>query len=481
MDAMPVDLYLRKSNRDERRSVSRQLADMTAAAEAHGLTIARVFVDPDLSASRFATKARPDFTALVAHIQAGGCRVLGLAESSRGSRTLAEWAQLLDLCRSKGVLVWIQTHDRVYNLARRRDWRTLADDGVDAADESEKISERTRSGQRQAAVKGRPVGGPHYGLVRQYDERGKLAAVVPHPERAPVVAELVERVAAGERLYALARELNVRGIKPLRAAAWNETLVRSLVRSPANVGLRVHQGEVVGPAMWPALVELETWERACAVLVDPARRTSTRGTELRYWLSGAIGCGRCGAQLRHQVRTDGRRIYQCRECRGIVGPALALETVIQAALLARLERKDARALFRSPSGPTPALRRAETALRALQDQADANERAYAAGTITARLAGLREADLAPKIAQARAEVDRLTLPADLADLAGVDIPTAWDGFTPHIKRAVTMRLARLVLAPAIVSLPYFDIRRLDGSRWANDKRTWGELVRHPSQ
>ena len=45
-----VDLYLRKSTKDEGRSVERQLAELTDAAQREDLQIGRVFVDPDFSA-----------------------------------------------------------------------------------------------------------------------------------------------------------------------------------------------------------------------------------------------------------------------------------------------------------------------------------------------------------------------------------------------------------------------------------------------
>src|ERR1700730_8617072 len=96
-----VDLYLRKSTVDHGRSVAGQNEELTAGAVDQGLAIGRVFADPDLSASRFPRKGRPDYEELVGHIDEGSCRVLGLWEASRGSRDLGEWVALLDLCRAR--------------------------------------------------------------------------------------------------------------------------------------------------------------------------------------------------------------------------------------------------------------------------------------------------------------------------------------------------------------------------------------------
>lgn len=475
-----VDLYLRKSNKDARRSVERQLADLTEDATGVDLAVGRVFVDPDLSASRFARKGRPDFAQLLEHIRAGQCQVVGLAEASRGSRTLTEWSAFLDLCRSVDAKIWVQTHGRVYDLRRRRDWRALADEGLDAADESEKISERVLSGKRQAAVKGRPSGRPLYGYLRHYDSSGKLTHVTPHPDQAPVVVELVERVAAGEPLRSIARDMNARGLFTPTGRPWLGYHVRQTVMKPAYVAQRVHQGEVIGPADWPPLVDEQLWRRACAVLNQPGRLTHTRGTELAHWLANAITCGRCGTPLSYN--TGGRWTrpnYLCHGCGRNAAAAPTLELVVEQALLARLARKDGRAAFRPARDVSTALRRLEAAKDQLRADADDNDRAYRMGEISARLAGLRESELTAQLRRVDAELARLTMPVELADLADVDIAAVWQDLGPDRRRAVARRLADLVLDPAPGRGPTFDPHRLDRSRWANDAQTWGELARHP--
>src|SRR5262245_17757248 len=105
-----VDLYLRKSTKDEGRSVARQEAELTDAAGRHDLTVGRIFVDPDFSASRYRRRERPDYAALLEHVRHGGCEVLGIFEASRGSRDLTEWSAFLDLCRKHKVRIWVSSH-----------------------------------------------------------------------------------------------------------------------------------------------------------------------------------------------------------------------------------------------------------------------------------------------------------------------------------------------------------------------------------
>jgi site-specific DNA recombinase len=269
-----ADLYLRKSNKDGGRSVERQLDEMTGAVGDEGLTVGRVFVDPDLSASRFARRGRPDYAALLEHIRSGNCHVLGLLEASRGSRTLTEWSQFLDLCRAEKVKIWIATHERIYDLSRRRDWKALADEGVLAANESEQLSERVLSGKRKAARAGTPAGRLQYGFTRIYNAKGEFVEQVADPVEGPIVAEMVRRIAAGDTLFQIARDLNERGVTMSGGSPWRGALVRQLVLRPAYAGRRVHHGEDVGPARWsPSWTSTNGGERSrCSPDPSGARR-----------------------------------------------------------------------------------------------------------------------------------------------------------------------------------------------------------------
>jgi site-specific DNA recombinase len=472
-----VDLYLRKSNKDGGRSVSRQLDEMTDAAGDEGLTVGRVFVDPDLSASRFARRERPDYAALLEHIREGNCRMLGLLEASRGSRKLTEWSQFLDLCRAEKVKVWVRAHERVYDLSRRRDWRALADEGLDAADESEKISERVQSGKRKAAREGKPAGRLAYGFTRVYDEKGTFIEQVAHPTEAPIVAEMVRRIAAGDKLATIASDLNARGVTMPGGQPWHGRFIRQLALRPAYAGRRVHQGEDVGKAAWEPIVDVDEWRRAVAILTRPERRSTTRGTALTHWLTNAVTCGACGAKL--YARTGGtarpRVTYVC-ACGEVVVSGPALESEVEQTILARMTRDDALEAFR-PRTDSRALRDAEKDLQALEDRLEAHYAEAAEGHLSARGLSMVEARLLPDIERARARVRRLSLPADLDDLEPAEVIARWPDFPPERKRKYTLALAELVVTPAARRGPVFDPARLDESRWIGSETTWGELAK----
>ena len=65
------------------------------------------FTDNDRSASRHATKARPDFERLIDVIRKGRLDVLVVWEISRNQRDLAVYVQIRDLCTQFGMHFWL--------------------------------------------------------------------------------------------------------------------------------------------------------------------------------------------------------------------------------------------------------------------------------------------------------------------------------------------------------------------------------------
>ncbi len=78
LHCMRADLYARKSSADAGRSVARQERAWRADCAREGIEPGRVFVDPDFSASRYATRERPDYAALLEHIESKSCEMICL-------------------------------------------------------------------------------------------------------------------------------------------------------------------------------------------------------------------------------------------------------------------------------------------------------------------------------------------------------------------------------------------------------------------
>jgi len=106
-----VVLYARVSHiesaRDRRRdtrSTDQQLGSLRRNADKHpDWTIVAELIDDDRSASRFATRERPDFKRLKAMVAGGEVDLLSAWEMSRYERKTKDWIELVDACKEAGV------------------------------------------------------------------------------------------------------------------------------------------------------------------------------------------------------------------------------------------------------------------------------------------------------------------------------------------------------------------------------------------
>jgi DNA invertase Pin-like site-specific DNA recombinase len=467
------DFYGRKSNKDDGRSVAGQEMDWREDCHKEGLTCGMVFADPDRSASRYARKGRPDYAALLTHIRSGNCQLVSLWESSRGDRKLTAWSELLDLCREKKVLIRVITHGRTYDVNVRRDWRTLADEGVDSADESEKISERALRGKRLAALSGRPHGNLQYGYRRVYDDRGHYVEQVLNETQAAIIRENAEKVAAGTPLFAVMQDLNRRGIPSPAGGKWGTRVIARMVTNPAYRALRVHRGEIVGAGRWPEILDEDTFNMCAALLSDPTRRRQW-DIKLRWYLTGVAECSKCPGRLRADVQgRRGARSYTCAQCRKTIIDGAELDRFVEVMLLARLRQPDAASLF-TPSSSTAELDEAKEHEKRLRAQLDAHYRNAAAEKLSPTGLTRMEGLLLPDIAAAAARIARLKAPAVLPELSGVDIPTAWPAMPVYTRRRVVQAASAIRVGPAVKGRGFFDPMRLSESRWRGDDLTWGQ-------
>src|SRR6202022_1983205 len=98
----------------------------------------------------------------------------------------------------------------------------------------------------------------------------------------------VDRVIAGESIHALTIWLNESGVPTVRGARWSTTAVRGIVSSPRIAGLRVHRGQVVGPAVWQPIITPAEREQVLAALAS--RAWARKRAPRTYVLSGMLRC-----------------------------------------------------------------------------------------------------------------------------------------------------------------------------------------------
>lgn len=129
-------------------------------------------------------------------------------------------------------------------------------------------------------------------------------------DEAAVIRLAAQWVLDGLSLGEVARRLTATGVKPVDGGRWLTAVVRRTLLGPRVAGLRQHQGQVIGRAAWPAILDEQTYAAVGAVLRAPGRRLNTHARP--YLLTGGTArCGACGGPLIARPRSGGDRCYVC--------------------------------------------------------------------------------------------------------------------------------------------------------------------------
>jgi DNA invertase Pin-like site-specific DNA recombinase len=417
----PAVIYARISKDPEGRQVgvARQQEDCEALAARLGVTVERVFVDNDVSASTLSTRRRPAYEEMMALAEAGQVGVIIAYSNSRLTRRRREIERLIDAHTRTGV--------RLHTVVSGDDDLATADGrmvaaikaSVDAA-ESERIGERVRRAKQQAREEGRwPGGWRPYG----YETDGRTVRA----GEAAVIVEMSRAVLAGQSVHSLVETLNGRGVATSTGNRWTRrSLLRVLSRPHPAVG------EDVGQA-----VRL--------LLDDPTRRTSP-GPQRRWLLSGLALCGVCGDLLRGSGASMGRSrkgtvypAYRCRTGKHVVVNARTLDGYVTAVVVERLSRPDAAAAMTPTTVDSSQARTDAAALRArldaLADDLDLDER-----TLARRSRALRG-----KLDELEARIATAARSTSLAAFDATDPQAAWAGLDLDRRRAVVDLLLQVTV------------------------------------
>lgn len=437
--------YSRQS-RASKKSIDDQAEENREAVEEHRWQLAVEYSDGS-SASRFARKTRADWEKVLADIAERRFDVLVLWESSRGDRDAASWLGLLATCREQRVRVHVVTHHRTYDLGNAREWRTLAEDGIDNQYESEKIRERTIRGQRHAAKEGRPSQGrTPFGYVRRYHPRtGQLIAQEIDETTAPIVREVFHRVSRGEPISTIADDLDAR-----RAQApgkrWYRQRVLDLCHNVAYLGTRVYNGQETD-GIWEPIVDESTFWTADRVLADPRRRTTKPG-RWKHLLSYLGTCEPCAGLM-----TAVRGRYRCHVDGCVTIIEADTDELVTEAVLRRVSRRDIYRRLRSADeqADREAAQARDTVealkkkLREAQDSC-----AQLAGGITAESLARIEEKLLPQIKQAEKRATVAGTPLSLRTLIepGADVRARWAEMPLPVRRDAIQALMSVQILPA---------------------------------
>lgn len=464
-DTIRAGLYQRVSklasaaDRDADRSIEQQNEGNRDACERKGWAVAAEYADPGLSASRFAGSKgganREEYRRALGDVKAGRLDVLIMWEPSRGSRELESWAHLLNACRAAGVLLHVTSHDRTYDLSGGRDWRSLAEDGLDSCYESEKLSMRIRRGKADGREAGRPQGSVAYGMRRIYDPSRRRFAWLrdePDPDTGPVAAGIIRKVADGQGYQSVADDLNARGVPSPAGKRWTRSAVTS----------------IAGREVYARLLVTEAESLAARARLTDTRRKGERPSAARFRYSQTMKCGRCGGPVRGTTR-KGADLYGCRAGHAYIGAGIA-DQFIDGVAVERLSRPDAAEVLGRADDAAVLAARADAG-RWRQKMADAAE-AYSGDRITLDQVEAITASCRPKADAADRRAAELSVPSPLAGLPGGGreaVTERWEALSLSARKAAVRAL-----------MPGIELRPAQPSRGGHpDVPVWERVVPWP--
>lgn len=302
----PIDIYARQSRlRDKDQTTTpSQVAACRAVLAERDLPAGQVFVDPGKSA--WDPKVyRKDWESMMSRLESGEAGGVIVYDLERFARQVADGERLIALAE-RGLL--ILDSEGSYDLRKAGDKKNFRNAIVAAAYYSDLLQAKVKRGKRAKALSGavdmrRSFGFEDDGITILEDE-------------AAVIRDHAVRLLAGETQGSLIEELNARGTG-VRGAKWGYTTYRQIMTRPRNIGLIVHNGEVVPGVRLPGepILDRLTYDRIVALYESrkPGRQPSGK-----YLLTGIAICGLCDSAMGGRpVTGTSRRLYWCKHCHKI--------------------------------------------------------------------------------------------------------------------------------------------------------------------
>ena len=455
-----VAVYARISSDQDGTSlgVQRQLQDCRKLAADLGWTVGEEYVDNDLSA--YSGKRRPEYERMLSDLADGSRDAVIVYHVDRLTRRPMELEQFLDVVTAAKV--------RHVRFVAGGDLDVSNGDGLMvlrmllavAANESATKSRRVKRKLLQNAEAGLPHGGYRRPFGYEQDKTTVRA------DEAQVIRSVADRFLAGESLRSLATWLDEQGVSTVAGGSWRTPTLRALLASGRIAGLRDHQGQVIGKAVWEPIIAEQTRDRVLARMAE--QTSSGRRSPRRYLLSGLLKCHRCGHTLYSAAREDVRR-YVCASgpdhggCGGTFVVAQPVEDLLSRAVLLRLdtpELADALAGRAAADVRTAAL---TEELASDQEQLAELTALYAAKAISAREWMDARNPVQARIDKAQQAISRVTRSDALTGLVGNagQLGATWAGLNLTRQAAIVRAvLDHAVIGPGTRGARVFDAARV---------------------
>jgi DNA invertase Pin-like site-specific DNA recombinase len=296
-----------------------------------------VGVFKDEGRSGYTGEIRPGFEEMIEFLGRGQADVLMARHHDRLTRNPDDFTRLMHVCGKAKIKISLYTGGELDLSTASGGFYGFMETGrswYESAIRSQRVKDAVERNAREGKRTGggsRPFG---YEIIRQdlgegAPRRWRIVGEELEPAEAEAIKEAATRVLRGESLRSIAFDFNKRGIKPAggkrngesKIDKWQGSTLRRVLISPRIAGLREHNGEVVGKAAWPAIIDEATHDRLVGLLKDPSRRPLNYGRPRVHPLGGLLYCASCDGSLVTYLQPKQTRGYGCRKDENPVCPA----------------------------------------------------------------------------------------------------------------------------------------------------------------
>jgi hypothetical protein len=227
----------------------------------------------------------------------------------------------------------VATPMMVYNIEDKMERRFFQDELLRGSSYLEYVKEVLSKGREMAVTaKGAYIGSvPPYGYKKI--RVGKICTLEPHEVEADVVRMIFGLyVNDGLSFYAIGKKLDSMGIKPKSGDFWRASAIRHMMSNHHYIGkvvwgkrkekIVMEDGKqvkkrkkssddqcIIVDGMHPAIIEVETFERANEKICNNPRITNDN--TLRNPLAGILVCEKCGYVMRRAAYPTAEDRYKC--------------------------------------------------------------------------------------------------------------------------------------------------------------------------
>lgn len=322
------------SESDQRNSLQSQkrFFDNVFASHPNWVNVG-IFADEGISGTSL--NKRDKFNEMILRAKKGEIDLIFTKEVSRFARNVKDLLNIVEELREKDVFVYFLTDN--INTEENNYREKLSQVATNAEIESLRTSRRVQWGQAERMKQGIVFGRKEmYGYNIVKDDLG-LQHFEIIEEEAKTIKMIFELFAEGYGTYKISKKLQEMGVKTKRYKnGWTNTVILRILRNEKYVG-DLNQGKTYTPDALThkkkynfnnapmyyiknhhpesAIIDRDLWDKVQRILEEKAPDEETKAKHSnRYWCSGKIYCGECGARFISHRKKQKSGIYKSWVC-----------------------------------------------------------------------------------------------------------------------------------------------------------------------